>query len=112
VENLVRKRFKSQSISQLQKHIRATSKNTDLVFVLQHTKDQMKIRKVLIDEVFECLQQGVIHMQPEEDIKTGHLICRMKRYVCGRNLAVCVGLDDDDPSLLVITVFVVTKRGK
>ncbi len=63
-----------------------------MVFVLQHTKDQMKLRKVLIDEVFECLQQGVIHMPPEEDIKTGHLVCRMERYVCGRHLAVLVSL--------------------
>ena len=45
-------------------------------------------------------------------MKTGHLICRMERCVCGRNLAVCVALDDDDPDLIVVTVFIVTNKGK
>jgi hypothetical protein len=40
-------------------------------------------------------------------MKTGHLVCRMERYVAGRNLAACVALDDEDPTLLVVTVMVV-----
>lgn len=66
----------------------------------------MRARKVFQDEVLECLRLGKVMLQPEEDIKTGHLICRMERYTCGRNIAVCVALDDGDPDFLVVTVFV------
>lgn len=55
-------------------------------------------------EVFECLRQGSIQLVPEEDMKTGHLVCRMERYVAGRNLAICAALDDEDPGLIVVTV--------
>ena len=72
----------------------------------------MRARKVLQSEIYECLREGVIALQPEEDMKTGQLICSMERYVCGRNLAVCVALDDDDPDLIVVTVFVVKNKGK
>ena len=99
------KSFKKQSIPQLQKYIRETAKNTANIFLTRHSKERMKKRKVLLSEVYECIQQGIISLIPEEDIKTNQLICRMERYVCGRNLQVCVALDDDDPSLIVVTVF-------
>lgn len=83
---------------------------TDMVLITHHAKQQMAARKVIIAEIYECLREGVIALPPEEDLKTGHLICRMARYVCGRNIAVCVALDDADPHLMVVTVFVVTPR--
>ena len=101
----MKKSFKKQSIPQLQKHIRETARHTENVFLTLHSKERMRKRKVLLDEVYECLRQGVISLAPEEDMKTGHLVCRMERYVCGRNLQVCVALDDDDPTLIVVTFF-------
>lgn len=67
----------------------------------------MKQRKINSSEVFVCLRNGTIRLTPEEDIKTGHLVCRMESYVAGRNLAACVALDDQDPTLLVVTVMVI-----
>lgn len=99
--------FKSKSLAQLQQHIRRTSIKTELVFVSKHARTRMKERKVTFDEVLECLRQGSIRKPPEEDLKTGCLICRMERYTAGRNLAACVALDDDDPSLVVVTVMVI-----
>ena len=97
----MKKSFKKQSIPQLQKHIRETAQRTENIFLTLHSKR----RKVLLDEVYECIRQGIINRTPEDDMKTGHLVCRMERYVCGRNLEVCVALDDDDPTLIVVTVF-------
>lgn len=99
------KSFKKRSIPQLQKHIRETARRTENIFLTLHSKQRMKKRKVLLDEVYECIRQGVINRTPEDDMKTGHLVCRMELYVCGRNLEVCVALDDDDPTLIVVTVF-------
>lgn len=101
----MKKSFKKQSAPQIQRHIREVAKQTEHIFLSSHAKVQMKKRKVLLEEIFECLRQGVIRLTPEEDMKTGHLVCRMERYVCGRNLEVCVALDDDDPDLIVVTVF-------
>jgi hypothetical protein len=63
----------------------------------------MAHRKVLIAEVLECLRQGVINLPPDEDLKTGCLVFRMERYVAGRDVAVCVALDDADQNLIVVT---------
>lgn len=102
----MKKSFKKQSTPQLQKHIRETARHTENILLTLHSKERMKKRRrVLLDEVYECIRQGVINMAPEEDMKTGHLVCRMERYVCGRNLEVCVALDDDAPTLIVATVF-------
>lgn len=43
-------------------------------------------------------------MAATQDMKTGHLICRMECYGASRNLAVCVALDETDPDLIVVTV--------
>ncbi len=98
--------FQRKTKLQLQRHIREVARNSAAVFVTVHAKQRMAQRKVLLNEVLECLRQGVIHLEPEADLKTGDLICRMERYVCGRNLAACVALDDDDPDLIVVTVLV------
>ncbi|GAB3487640.1 hypothetical protein GCM10027399_01630 [Curvibacter fontanus] len=42
---------------------------------------------------------------PEPNPCRGNLECRMKRYVAGRELAVIVALCDEDPDLVVVTVF-------
>ncbi|MDI1350669.1 DUF4258 domain-containing protein [Aquabacterium sp.] len=99
--------FKTKSRPQLQKHIRALAKDSANVFITVHASKRMKERKVISSEVYACLLAGSIRIAPEEDVKTGHLVCRMESYVAGRNLAACVALDDEDPTMLVVTVMVV-----
>jgi hypothetical protein len=91
--------FKTKSRPQLQKHIRELAKDSANVFITVHASKRMKERKVLSSEVYACLLAG--------SMKTGHLVCRMESYVAGRNLAACVALDDEDPTMLVVTVMVV-----
>ena len=71
-----------------------------------HALQRMRLRRVLDAEVYDCLRRGKIMLPPEEDMKTGNLVCRMECYGSSRNLAVCVALDDADPSLIVVTVLV------
>ncbi len=98
------KSYKTQSIAQLAKHIRTVSKTTENVLLTFHARSRMRQRGVLDAEVYHCLRNGRIILNPEEDLKTGHLICRTEYCVAGRNLAVCVALDDEDPSIIVVTV--------
>lgn len=96
--------YKVQSIAQLTKHIKAVSKSTENVLLTKHARERMRQRGVLDAEVYYCLRNGKIVLQPEEDLKTGHLICRMECYGASKNLAVCAALDDENPSIIVVTV--------
>lgn len=69
-----------------------------------HARIQMRKRHVLDTEIYHCLRKGKILLESEEDMKTGHLICRMECHGASRNLAVCIALDETDPDLIVVTV--------
>lgn len=99
--------FAAKSVAQLQKHIRTISADTSTVFVTTHARARMKLRRVGIAEVFECLRKGVIHRTPEPNAAKGSLECRMERYIGGRDCAVVVALDDDEPGVIVVTVMIV-----
>lgn len=92
------------SVAELTRHIKKTSKNTDRIIVTKHAAARMKERRVLVQEVFHCMQNGRMLQPAEDDLKTGSLVCRMECYGASRNLVVCVALSDEDPSLIVVTV--------
>lgn len=96
--------FNKLSVAEVQRHIRRTAVDTTRIFWTAHAKLRMRQRKVHLDDVLDCLRKGRIGLPPEEDLKTGNLVCRMEWYGAARNLAVCVALDDNDPHLLVVTV--------
>jgi len=98
--------FKKQSVRQLEKHIRHVALDTSTVLITDHARVSMRKRHVLDAEVYECLRKGKIHMTPEEDMKTGHLVCRMECYGPSRNLAVVTALEDGSLSVIVVTVIV------
>lgn len=96
--------FGAKSVAQLQKHIRIISADSARVFISAHAKAKMRARRISINEVYECLRNGVIRRTPEPNPSKGSLECRMERYVAGCECAVVVALDDDDPDVLVVTV--------
>jgi hypothetical protein len=98
--------FASKSVQQIQRHIRATAAHSELVVLLPHARTRMQLRKVTVNEVFEVLRRGVIHRTPEPNVAKGSLECRMEMFVAGRNCAVVVALADENPNLLVVTVWV------
>lgn len=98
--------FGRKSIPQLEKHIRFVARQTACIVILPHAKRRMQTRKVTIHEVYEVLRHGCIHRQPEPNPTKGSLECRMERYVAGRDCAVVVALSDENPNLLVVTVWV------
>lgn len=99
------KTIEKKSQEQLARHIRALARNSLAVVFTRHASVQMGKRKVSTLEVFECLREGTIRRVPEPNFKKGSLECRMERYVTGRELAVIVALCDEDPDVLVVTVF-------
>lgn len=100
------KKFAELTKAQLERHIRSTSAETKHVVITTHAKKQMVHRKISSLQVFECLRLGTIRREPEPSLKHGSLECRMERYIAGKNCCVIVGLHDDCPGIICVTVFI------
>lgn len=99
----------ARSNTQNQKYIRALAVDTRNIFISQHAKAQMKSRQIGINEVYDVLRHGAIVRPPVANAKKGNLECRMERYVGGRECAVVVAFDDEDPALIVVTAMEIGK---
>lgn len=93
------------SSTQLARHIRTLAKTTANVVLTIHAKERMVERLVSNEEVLECLRKGGIRRPPEPNSKTGSLECRMECKVLKRDLACIAALSDENPNLIVVTIF-------
>jgi len=66
-------------------------------------------RSVSDFQVLECLRSGLIQRPAQVDPASRAVKCRMENFGSARNLAVVVGLDDQDPDLVVVTVMTRTR---
>lgn len=99
------KTFEKKSQTQLAKHIRTVARNTGSVIITTHASVRMRQRKVSAQEVYECLRLGTIDRTPEPNDAKGSLECLMERYVAGRHLGVIAAICDEDPDVVVVTIF-------
>lgn len=99
------KTFEKKTKEQIAKHIRNVAKNTGSVIITKHASVRMKQRRVSSQEIYECLRNGVMRRVPEPNEKTKSLECLMERYVAGRELGIIVAICDEDPDVVVVTVF-------
>lgn len=97
------------SKTQLEEKIRKTAAISENVFFTDHARDRMALRDVTRAMVEECLRKGKL-TQVEPNASKGSLECRMECYCAGKNLAVVAALQDEDPSIVTITVIVRTKK--
>jgi len=87
------------------RHLACDSGN---VVFTRHALVRMKQRYILSLHVLEVLRHGVIRLEPEPDLKTGHTLCRMERVVEGRKLGVVLALEGTSAgSGLVVTALVI-----
>jgi hypothetical protein len=96
--------FCCMSNVQLQAHIRRVAQDSSRVFLTQHAQDRMLQRSVSDVQVLECLRSGLIERPAQIDASSGAVKCKVEHFGSARNLAVVVGLDDEDPDLVVVTV--------
>ncbi|WP_125469677.1 DUF4258 domain-containing protein [Caballeronia telluris] len=91
-----------------EKHIRKLSTSDECIFWSKHAKQQMRSRSITIPSAMDVIRKGVIHLEPEVDMKKGNIVCRMERFVSGRSLAICVALECEGASeCLVVTAIVI-----
>lgn len=101
--------FARMSNVQLQNHIRRVSRDSSKVFFTTHAQERMLQRSVSDIQVLDCLRAGVVQRPAEIDKASSFVKCRMEHFGSARNLAVIVGLDDQDPDLLIVTVMTKTR---
>lgn len=78
------------------------SQDTANVFFSEHVLKQMKDRKITRPMVLDVLRKGNIPMEPEPDIKTGHMKCRMQRFTAGKSVAIVAACEDEDATECVV----------
>ena len=93
------------SHTQLQRHIRTCALDTSNVFLTHHAIERMNERGATPAVIYEVLQAGVLHGEPEPSMKHPGLVCRMRRWVCGESWEVCVAVEYPQPDLVVVTVY-------
>ncbi len=62
--------------------------------------------------VFEVLQKGLIKREPEIDMVTGYLKCRMERFVAGRELAIVIAVENGSATKGVVVTAIAVRRVK
>lgn len=62
--------------------------------------------------VFDVLQKGLIKRQPEIDMVTGYLKCRMERFVAGRELAIVIAVENGSATKGVVVTAIAVRRVK
>ncbi len=91
-----------------EKRIRKMAQNASNVFFSDHVLKQMKARHITRDMAFDVLLKGNIQMEPEPDIKTGHMKCRMQRFTAGKPVAAVVACENEDATdCIVVTAFII-----
>lgn len=93
------------SLVQLARRIQRLARTSSNVFLTDHSKERMIEREINYEEVMECLRIGTIHRAPEPNFGYGTLECLMERNVLGRDIECLVALSDEQPDLIVVTVW-------
>ncbi|WP_256079946.1 DUF4258 domain-containing protein [Massilia sp. YIM B04103] len=97
------KKLADQSIAQQEAFIHQQAQDTQNIIFTKHALKRMKERRIAAPSVIETLRQGRMKRPAEANIQTGSLECRLERHIAGRDIAVVVAIDDEDPSLIVVT---------
>ena len=89
---------------QLERHIRASAGDSANVVLTAHARQRMRQRQVTLPMLLETLKRGVLARPPEPDMKHPGLLCRMRHFVAGVNVAAAVYVEYPSPLLVVVTV--------
>ena len=90
--------------------IKQIASNSKQIFWTEHAKQRIRSRHISMPMALDVLCKGVIRLEPEPDIKTGHTICRMERYTGGKIIGVCAALASDKACKLIVVTALILAR--
>ncbi len=76
----------------------------------RHAQQRMRQRRINDPMVLEVLRMGRFALPPEPDLRRSGLVCRVQRFVAGKEVAVVVYVEYPQTDLVVVTVIDV-RRG-
>ncbi len=82
----------ASSRSDWERTIRRVARDSSHIRWTEHAKQQMRKRVITMAVVLDVLRNGVINREPELDLKTGDMHCRVERFCAGVPVAVVVAL--------------------
>lgn len=90
------------SKKQWETHIRGCCQDTSNIAWTKHAKTRMRERKITMAVALDILRNGTIKLEPEPDIKTGHMVCRIERYCAGSTIALSVALEEEGATTCIV----------
>lgn len=96
----------------LEKLIHDLAKDSMRISFTLHSLSRMKERHITRLLVFDVLQKGLIKREPEIDMVTGYLKCRIERFVAGRELAIIVAVGSSSATKGVVVTAIDVRRMK
>ena len=91
-----------------EKLVKRIAVNSASIHFSKHALSQMKKRKISQSMALDALRKGKISLEPEPDIRSGHIICRMERFTAGVPITVAVACENENASdCIVVTAFVI-----
>lgn len=85
-----------------EKLVKQIAKDSANVSWSTHAQQQMRRRHITFAMALDVLCHGVIQKEPEPDIRTGNMICRMERYCAGNDLGICVALHSELATEMIV----------
>ena len=96
----------------IEKLIQELAKDSKRISFTFHCLSRMKERHITRVLVFDVLQKGLVKREPEIDMVTGYLKCRMERFVAGRELAIVVAVKNISATKGVVVTAIDVRRIK
>jgi hypothetical protein len=96
----------------LEKLLKEIAKDSKRIHFTFHCLSRMKERGITRALVFEVLHRGLVKREPETDMNTGYLKCRVERFVAGRELAIIVALENDSATKGIVITAIDVRRVK
>jgi hypothetical protein len=100
----------SWSKQQWEQRIRVLCADNANIAWTVHAREQMRDRQISMEMAVDVLTKGSIRLQPEVDLKTNHLVCRMERFCAGNHLAVCVAIPTETSARCIIVTVIKSRR--
>lgn len=95
---------------QLELFIQQAAKTSANVVFTVHARQRMRQRQINDPMVLEVLRMGRFALPPEPDMTRPGKVCRLQRFVAGKEVAAVVYVEYPDTNLVVVTVIDV-RRG-
>ena len=98
----------SLSKRQWESLIREIAGKSNQIIWTEHAKQQMKTRHITMPMALDALSKGSIRLEPEPNIRTGDTICRIERYIAGKDIGICVALESEKvATMIVVTALII-----